>query len=41
MKKKTGFEKFHKDAKTKSGRVLKGEIRQYKNKVTNERKYYF
>jgi 23S rRNA pseudouridine2605 synthase len=39
MKKKTGFEKFHKAAKT--GRVLKEELRQEKKKVTKERKEYF
>jgi 23S rRNA pseudouridine2605 synthase len=39
MKKKTGFEKFHKAAK--SGRVLKEQIRQEKKKVTKERKEYF
>src|SRR5438045_9283410 len=39
MKKKTGFEKFHKEAK--SGRVLKEKIRQEKKQVTKERKAYF
>lgn len=39
MKKKTGFEKFHKAAK--SGRVLKEQIRQEKKKVTKERKEFF
>ena len=39
MKKKTGFEKFHKQAK--SGRVLKEKIRQEKKQVTKERKAYF
>lgn len=39
MKKKTGFEKFHKEVK--SGRVLKEKIRQEKKQVTKERKEYF
>lgn len=39
MKKKSGFEKFHKEAK--SGRVLKEQIRQEKKKVTKERKEFF
>lgn len=38
MKKKTGFEKFH---KVKSGSALKEQIRQEKKKVTKERKEYF
>lgn len=38
MKKKTGFEKFH---KVKKGSVLKEEIRQEKKKATRERKEYF
>lgn len=39
MKKKSGFEKFHKQAKT--GRVLKEQIRQEKKLVTKERKEFF
>jgi 23S rRNA pseudouridine2605 synthase len=39
MKKKTGFEKFHKEAK--SGRALKEEIRQEKKQATRERKEFF
>src|SRR5215204_4911962 len=38
MKKKTGFEKFH---KVKSGSALKEQIRQEKKKITKERKEYF
>ena len=38
MKKKTGFEKFH---KVKSGSALIEQIRQEKKKVTRERKEYF
>ncbi len=38
MKKKTGFEKFH---KVKSGSALKEQIRQEKKKVTKERKEFF
>lgn len=38
MKKKTGFEKFH---KVKSGSALKEQRRQEKKKVTKERKEYF
>ena len=38
MKKKTGFEKFH---KVKSGSALKEQIRQEKKKITIERKEYF
>ena len=38
MKKKTGFEKFH---KVKKGSALKEQIRQEKKKVTKERKEYF
>lgn len=40
MKKKTGFEKFHKEAKS-GGRVLKEKIRQEKKQETKERKAYF
>jgi len=40
MKKKTGFEKFHKEAKS-GGRVLKEKIRQEKKQLTKERKEYF
>ncbi len=39
MKKKSGFEKFHKGAT--SGRVLKEQIRQEKKQVTKERKEFF
>jgi 23S rRNA pseudouridine2605 synthase len=38
MKKKTGFEKFH---KVKTGSALKEQIRQEKKKITKERKEYF
>ena len=38
MKKKTGFEKFH---KVKSGSALKEQIRQEKKKITKERKEFF
>jgi 23S rRNA pseudouridine2605 synthase len=38
MKKKTGFEKFH---KVKSGSALKEQLRQEKKKITKERKEYF
>lgn len=38
MKKKTGFEKFH---KVKKGSVLKEELRQEKKKLTKERKEFF
>ena len=38
MKKKTGFEKFH---KVKSGSALKEQLRQEKKKITKERKEFF
>lgn len=38
MKKKTGFEKFH---KVKKGSALKEQIRQEKKKITKERKEFF
>ncbi|HYO23111.1 MAG TPA: S4 domain-containing protein, partial [Flavisolibacter sp.] len=38
MKKKTGFERFH---KVKKGSALKEELRQEKKKLTKERKEFF
>ncbi|MDB5251825.1 MAG: pseudouridine synthase [Flaviaesturariibacter sp.] len=41
MKKKSGFEKFHKEGAPKKGAALKEHFRQEKKKVTKERKAFF